>query len=208
MEDDRGAATVLHRAKVLELALRLAAYEGLGPERSVAGDFDHQAIGQGVNDRKTDAVQAARGLIGVATKFPAGMQGREDHLQGRAILEFGVRIDRNAASVVADRDRLVGGEFKLDAIGVPGDRLVHGVIEDLCRQVVQGALVSATDIHTRPAANGFQAFQDLDIAGVVGPTTLRCRRFFKEILHDCILRSVVSPNKHDRVLLMLILSIY
>jgi hypothetical protein len=50
---------------------------------------------------------------------------------------------------------------------VAGDGFVHRVVEDFGGEVVQGGLVGAADIHARPAADGFQAFQDLDILGGV-----------------------------------------
>ncbi len=44
-----------------------------------------------------------------------------------------------------------------------GDRLVHGVVEDLGREVVKRGLVGAADIHARPAPDRLQPFQNLDI---------------------------------------------
>jgi DnaJ like chaperone protein len=51
-------------------------------------------------------------------------------------------------------------------LGVAGDGLVHGVVEDFGEQVVQGPLVGAADIHARPLADRLQAFQHLDVEKV------------------------------------------
>ncbi len=48
-----------------------------------------------------------------------------------------------------------------------GDRLVHRVVEDLGRQVVQRMLVGAADIHAGAAPDRFQPLQDLDVLGGV-----------------------------------------
>jgi hypothetical protein len=80
---------------------------------------------------------------------------------------FGMRIDRDAAAVVADGDGVVGVQLHLDAAGVAGHRLVHRVVEDLGHQMVQRAFVGAADIHAGPLADGLQPLQHLDGGGVV-----------------------------------------
>ncbi len=62
----------------------------------------------------------------------------------------------------------VGVELDLDAVGVAGDRLVHGVVEHLRHQVVQGALVGAADVHARALADRLQPFEHLDVGGAIG----------------------------------------
>ena len=78
-----------------------------------------------------------------------------------------MRVDRDAAAVVAHRERAVGLEADLDPVGVAGDRLVHGVVEQLGRQMVQRALVGAADEHAGPPAHRLQALEDLDVGGGV-----------------------------------------
>ena len=58
--------------------------------------------------------------------------------------------------------------FHLDAGGVAGDGLVHGIVEDFRDQVVQRTLVGAADIHAGALADGFQPFEHLDGGGVIG----------------------------------------
>ena len=96
------------------------------------------------------------------------MQRAEDDLERGLVREARVRVDRHAAAVVADGEREVGVELDLDAVGVAGDRLVHGVVEDLGDEVVQRPLVGAADVHAGALAYRLEAFEHLDGAGVVG----------------------------------------
>jgi hypothetical protein len=57
------------------------------------------------------------------------MEGGEDDLQRGELREFGVRVDRDAAAIVAHGQPVAGLERDLDAVGMAGDRLVHGVVE-------------------------------------------------------------------------------
>ena len=52
-------------------------------------------------------------------------------------------------------------------VGVPGDGLVHGVVEHFGHEMMHGPLVGAADIHAGAAADGFQPLQHLDILGGV-----------------------------------------
>ena len=74
-----------------------------------------------------------------------------------------MRIDRNAAAVVGDGEEAVGLELDLDPVGMAGERLVHGVVDDLGEQVMQRLLVGAADIHAGPAAHRLEPFQHLDV---------------------------------------------
>ena len=78
-----------------------------------------------------------------------------------------MRVDRDAAAIVAHRDPVVGAELELDARRVAGHRLVHRIVEHLGDEMVQRALVGAADIHAGPAAHRLQPFQDLDVLGGV-----------------------------------------
>ena len=76
-----------------------------------------------------------------------------------------MRVDRDAAAIVAHGDPAVGVEFQLDARREAGDRLVHRIVERLGGEMVQRALVGAADIHAGAAAHRLQTFEDLDILG-------------------------------------------
>ena len=93
-----------------------------------------------------------------------------------------MRIDRNAAAVVADRQPVAGGELDLDAGGMAGHRLVHGVVEHLGGEMMQAALVGAADIHAGAAADRLQPFEDLDVLGRIAVGGF-CSRGVEQIGH-------------------------
>ena len=78
-----------------------------------------------------------------------------------------MRVDRDAAAVVEDGQAVARLQRDLDAAGVAGDGLVHRIVDDLGGEVVERAGVGAADVHARAAADGLQAFEDLDRGSVV-----------------------------------------
>ena len=55
------------------------------------------------------------------------------------------------------------------SVGMAGQRLVDGVVDDLVDHVVQaGAVVGVADIHAGTLADGVEALQDLDGFGAIG----------------------------------------
>ena len=168
-EADFGAAPVRRLAGVLQLGLRLAALERHAVELLAARDLDLHALGQRVGHRNADAVQAAGGFVDLGIEFAAGVQRAHDHFERRLVLEFRMRIDRDAAAVVGDGDEAVGLHLDLDAVGMAGERLVHGIVDHLGEQVVQRLLVGAADIHAGAAAHRFEPLEHLNVlCGVAG----------------------------------------
>ena len=161
-------ALLAGRPELLDGALRVAAGKGLAPLEPVAPHRHVQPVRQGVDHAHAHAVQAAGGLVRLAGELAAGVQHGQDHLQRRLAGVFGVGIDGDAAPVVAHTEGAVGVQAHLDDLGVAGDGLVHGVVEHLGEQVVQGALVGAADVHARAPAHGLQPLQHLDVLGGVG----------------------------------------
>ena len=180
LEAHLGAAPVLDRAELFQLALRRAAREHHGVELLAARHLHLEHSGQRVDDRDADAVQAARGVVDLAVEFAARVQRRHDDFERGLALELGVRIDRDAAAVVGDRQKSVRRKLDLDPGGMAGHRLVHGVVDHLGEQVMQRLLVGAADVHAGPAADRLEAFQHLDVmfavAAVLG--RLSCARRF------------------------------
>ncbi len=164
-----GAAPVRRLAGVLQFGLRLAALERHPIELLAARDLDLHPLGQRVRHRDADAVQAARGLVDLGIEFAARVQRAHDHFERGLVLEFRVRIDRDAAAVVGDGDEAVGLHLDLDPVGMAGERLVHGIVDHLGEEVMQRLLVGAADIHAGAAAHRLETLQDLDVArGVAG----------------------------------------
>ena len=161
LEPDQGAL-LLRGADLLDRRLHMAAAEGLAPLEAVAPDGDVQAFRQGVDDGDADAVQAARGLIGLAREFSARVQHRHDDFQRRLAGVLGVGVDRDAAPVVAHRQIPLGVQIDGDQLGVLGDGFVHRVVQHFGEQMVQGALVGAADVHAGALADGLKSLQHLD----------------------------------------------
>ena len=162
-------------AALLDRAQRLAAAEALAPLEPVALHEHVQPVGQGVDHADAHPVQAAGGLVRLARELAARVQHGEDHLQRALARMAGVRVHRDAAPVVAHRQGAVGREGDLDHPGVAGHRLVHGVVQHLGEQVMQGALVGAADVHAGAPAHGLQPLQHLDVLGRVAAGARRRR---------------------------------
>ena len=75
--------------------------------------------------------------------------------------------DGDAAAVVDDGDRVVGVDGDDDAGAVAGERFVDGVVDHLVDEVVEAARAGGADVHAGPFADRLEAFEDLDILGVV-----------------------------------------
>ena len=116
-----------------------------------------QLFGQRIHHRHANAVQASGDLVGVVVKLPAGVQHGHDDLRcGPAF--FGMFVDRDAATVIRDRDGFVGVNRNRDDAAMTGERLVDRVIDDLENHMVQpGAVIGVTDVHSGPLANGLKA---------------------------------------------------
>ena len=135
---------------------------------AVAADLEVKRLGERVDDRDADAVQAAGDLVAaaLAAELAAGVEHREHDLGGRPLL-LRVLVDRDAAAVVDDGDRLVGVDRDRDLVAVAGERLVDGVVDDLVDQVVKAARPGRADVHARPLADRLEALEDGDLAGGV-----------------------------------------
>ena len=77
-------------------------------------------------------------------------------------------IGGDAASVVVHLQHVGLFQIQLDAAGVAGHRLVHGIVDDLGGQVVQRVCVGAADIHARAPAHRLQPLKHFDILGGIG----------------------------------------
>src|SRR5271166_527204 len=112
------------------------------------------------------------------------MQRGQDDFQCTEMLEFRMRVHRDAAAVVAHRQPVVRFQRHLDEAGVASHRLVHRVVQQLRRQMVQRGLVSATDIHAGAAPDRLQPFQNLDVLGRVA---------LRPLAAEQIVHAVFSP---------------
>ena len=128
---------------------------------AVAPDGELERGGQGIHHGNPEPVQTAGDLVGILIELPAGMELRHDHFGRRHALL--VHVGRNAAAVVAHGARAVGIEPDNHLLGVAGERLVDGIIDDLVHHVMQaGPVVGVADIHARPLAHGIESLEYLD----------------------------------------------
>ena len=165
--DERaGLLLVLQLADDLELLRRLPALEAHVIDLAVARDLDLEPIGERVDALRADAVQTAGIFVGALPELAAGVQIRQDQLDGRH-LELRMHVDRNAAAVVADRNGAIDVDGDFDLAAITGEMFVDRVVEHLENAVVQPALIRVADIHAGPLPDGFQTLQFVDLGGVV-----------------------------------------
>ena len=149
-----------------ELALRLAALGVLLlVALAVLVDLDEQPLAEGVDHADADAVETAGDLVAVAAELAAGVEHGEHDLGGALALvrTGGVRIDRNAASVVVDADAAIGHQRDRDARAEARHRLVDSVVDDLPNQVVKPGQTGGPDVHSRSFSDRVETFQNLDV---------------------------------------------
>ena len=158
---------LLARLALDQVGLWLAALVVLGPDVALALDLEVEALGERVDDRDADAVQAAGDLVAAAVaELAAGVQDGEDDL-GRGPLLLLEDADWDAAAVVDDGYRVVGVDRDRDLVAVAGERLVDGVVDDLVDEVVEAPHAGRADVHAGPLANGLEALEDGDVGGAV-----------------------------------------
>ncbi len=155
-------ALLLGAPVLLDRRLGHAPLVALAPQRAFLVDLDVEPLGERVDDRQADAVQAARHLVAAAAELAAGVQLGQHHLQRRALLG-GMHVDGDAAPVVEHRHRAVGVQGGDDQVAVAGQGLVDGVVDQLPDEVVQAPVVGRADVHAGTAAHRLQPLQHLDL---------------------------------------------
>ena len=142
----------------------------MGP---VEEDVDGEPLAQGVDDAGADAVETAGIVIVLTVELAAGMKHGEDDFNA-GLVHGRVVVHGHAAPVVIDAGGAVlvqgDGHFGSEAVG----RFVDGVVHDLPQEMVKAAGRSSTDIHAGAHTHSLQAFQHLDITGIIG---LGCHGF-------------------------------
>ena len=131
-----------------------------------AADFRDEAVGEGVDALRADAVQAAGHLVGALVELAAGVEIGEHQLERRDFF-FRVHRDGDAAAVVFDGKGAVRMDLDLDALAVTGEGFVDRVVDDLIHAVVEAGLVRIADIHTGSLADGLEALEALDVGSAV-----------------------------------------
>ena len=158
-----GAAPVGNASELFQLALGFAALEHHAVERLLARDLDLHPLRERVGHRDTHSVQTARCAVYARTELSSRVQGAHDHFEGRFLGELRMRVDGNAAAVVGHADVAVPLHFDSDEAGVPLERLVHGIVDHLGKQVMQRLLVGPADVHAGAAAHRLETFEHFDM---------------------------------------------
>src|SRR2546427_827930 len=163
--DDR--ARPLRRADDLEVRGLFPALEAHPVLLAFALHADLEPFAQAVDHRETDAVKSAGHAVHLPFELPPAVHPRQDDLDARrAVLR--VDVDRDAPTIVRHGDGSVRVQGDLDLLAKAGHRLVDGVVDHLVDEVVEAARVDRADVHRRPLSDRLQAFEDLDLRGVVG----------------------------------------
>ena len=152
---------LLGLAHLLKLGQRDAALVALDVDAAFRLDLQVQPLGQRVDDRDADAVQAARNFVGLVVELAAGVEHGHDDFGSRLLLRL-VHAHRDAAAVVDHGDRVVDVDEDLDVFAEPGQGLVDGVVHDFVNEVVEAFRTGAADVHGGPLADRLQALEDLD----------------------------------------------
>ena len=136
----------------------MAALESHVMHLTIARDFDFEPIRKRVDALGADAVQATGIFICALAEFAAGVEIREDELDG-GNLKFRMDVDRDAATVIADRHRAIDVNRHIDTIAKPGEMFVDGVVENFEDAVMQSAFVRIANVHSGAFPNGLQTLQ-------------------------------------------------
>jgi hypothetical protein len=162
----RGAGALFLGLLALQLLRKLAAFERDEMLFVPSVHRHFAALRQRVGDRHADAVQAAGDVVDPvarARELAAGVQHAESDLDCGLFLHR-MHVDRDAAALVLDFDRVVLAQRDGDLLAEAGERLVDGVVDRLLHDV-QG--VDGVRVHARHAAYGLEALQRLDCRCVV-----------------------------------------
>ena len=180
-------ATPLRRAGDLEPGRRNAALVRLRVDLTVAPDLEIERLGQRVDHRDADAVEAAGHLVAVVVELAAGVQhGQHDFGRGLAAR---VAIHGNAAAVVDHGDRAVDVNRDVDLVAEAGQRLVDRVVDDFVDEMMQSGWPGRPDVHGRAHPHRFEALEHLDAVGgvVVGvPVSVVARRDLRRQRRDVL----------------------
>src|SRR5512146_1280037 len=129
-------------------------------------------------------------LVAIATEFTARVERRHDDLKRGFAGGLGVWLDRDAATVIFDRERAIRADCDQDAVADASHRLVDAVVDHLGHQMMQPADVGAADIHAGALPHRLETFQNLDILRGV----LRCFRYCRHSVSAALLDNVSCPR--------------
>ena len=153
-------------ADLFQRAGRVAAGEFHLMFIAVAIDREDEPFGEGINAGDTDAVETAGDFVGRVVEFTTGVENGEGDFAGGFLFD-GMDIDRNTAAIIRHGDGVIDIDNDFDVAAVAGERFVNGIVDDFIDEMVEAAFMCVANIHGRAFADGFQAFQNGDLRGIV-----------------------------------------
>ena len=104
--------------------------------------------------------------VRLAAELAPGMEGRHNRLDRRNAGSL-VGVYRDTTPIVFDGNDTFPVDSNDDFGTVTAHEFVDCVVDRLVDELMQAALIGAANVHTRPEADGFHAFEDLDVFGGV-----------------------------------------
>ena len=153
------------KQSVFELGRGFSSLVSVAIDESAGLDRYGQSLGKGVYYGRSDAMEAAAGLVGGIVEFAAGMEGRKDEtFRAHALL---MHSDRDTSAVVGHGCGAILLQGHGDAVTETGEVLIHGVVNDLIDEVVEAFGGDGADIHAGTDPDRFQPFQNGDAGSVI-----------------------------------------
>ena len=106
-------------------------------------------------------MKTAGNFVSTAAEFAAGVKDGKNNLDRRDLLFF-MLLNRDATTVIDNRDRVVGMNEHLDMVAITSEGFVNRIIDYLVNQVMKATGTGSANVHARALANGVKAFEDLD----------------------------------------------
>ena len=78
-----------------------------------------------------------------------------------------MNIDRDTPPVISHSTTTIRQQLDQHHRPIAGNSFVDTVVSDLFDQVVRPVIAGRTDVHAGSLANRLQAFQDLDLTGII-----------------------------------------
>src|SRR5262249_11988129 len=154
-EMDLGA-TLFCSSGFPKFTLRLALGIGLRPDVAFAPDFEIELMAERIDYGDADAMQTAGDFVAGGIELSASVEFGEHHLGRRKFLTIDNHvIDRNAAAIVHNSDRVINVNGYINVSGKACERFVHGVIHHFVNQMVESHFSVRPDVHCRAKANCF-----------------------------------------------------
>src|SRR5207244_10163540 len=113
---------------------------------AVARNFYLEPFRKRIGAFRADAMQTAGIFVSALPEFSARVQVSQHQLDGRHF-PFRMNIDRNTASIVANRNTAIDVNLYVDLVAKSVEIFVDRIVENFEHHVVQAALVRVVDVH-------------------------------------------------------------